>query len=259
MEFYSKSRPNLILPEFKKSVYKLVKKNSTNSTISEKISNMMYEFYKSYIESNRVMVTVIILVVIFLLYRYYNKEDQQNKKEQFTPEEYKILDQIQSSQTAHLRYDKQPSFNPLYPVNPQHEKVYYPPDPLPINIPKSGIVYARNLYEDPSNFENLNPPNYDYNSVYDNSSRSYYNGTYNTYKNAQDTNIINPYGYLNNFNTSTGDFIGQSTYANQKNLVDYQSILDNVNGNLNDALKIGPHHLNTDYPELTMEPPYSVE
>ncbi len=79
-------------------------------------------------------------------------------------------------------------------------------------------------------------------------------GTYNTYADAKDTNIVNPYGWSNNFNTTTGSFITGMTDMNRQNVYDYQTILDNMNGNLVDGLGIGPKHLD-DVPE--MEPPYA--
>ena len=164
-----------------------------------------------------------------------------------------------NTQTSHLRYDTQPSFNRLYSVDQQKEPVNYPPSPLPINIPDLGIVYTKDLYGYPKPFPNLNSPNYNYNNVYTNPQLAYYNGTYNTYKNAQDTNIINPLGYPTNFNTSTGDFINHMTNANKQNIVDYQTILDNINGNLVDALKLGPKYLDINSPELEMEPPYAID
>lgn len=260
MEFYSKSQPNLILPKMKKTVYKIIKKAPNHLTVSEKVSNMMSEYYNSYIEPNKVVIFIALIIVLFLVYRYYNRTNTKDSVEKFSSDEYNLLKDITDTQTAHLRYDSQPTLNPLLPISIQQEPVYYPPDPLPVNIPDAGTVYTRNIYEDPGPYPPLNMPiDYDYNNVYKNSSRSYYNGTYNTYQNAQDTDIINPYGYLNNFNTSTGDFIGQMTEANNQNLTDYQSILDNTQGNLYDSLKIGPNYLNSNIPESTMDPPYATD
>jgi len=254
MEFYSRSKPNLIAPKLKKTIYKIMKDNSKNKTISEKISNLLYEFYKSYIYENKVLILIIFLIIIFLMYRYYNR------KEKFAnDDDYDVLKDIMGPQTSHLRYDTQPYFNNLKSVEDQQQSVNYPPDPLPVNIPDKGIVYTRNLYDDPDPYPKINTANYDYDNVYKNKSLSYYNGTHNTYNNAQDTNIINPLGYLNNFNTSTGDFVGQMTDENTKNILDYQSILDNNQSALIDSLKVGPVYLDTENYDLEMEPPYATE
>jgi len=219
----------------------------------------------------------ILVVILFLMYRYYNKKNKQeysseeeeeydeeysyesflnNKGNDFT---YDTIADITSTQTANLRYDTQPSFNPLYPVDDQRQHVYYPPDPLPVNIPDVGTVYTRNLYDDPQPYSPINSAMYDYGNVYKDASRSYYNGTYNTYADAQDTEIVNPYGYSNNFNTTTGRFIKGMTADNDKVVTDYQTILDNMETSLRNSLKIGPEYLDVNGPELTMEPPYSVE
>jgi large-conductance mechanosensitive channel len=212
MEFFSNSKPDLVGPKVRKSVYKIMKTDIDNTTISDRISSMMTNFYKDYISEYKLFFFFVVAMVVFLLYRYYTKERKaktgEDRQEKFTVEEQKIMDNIMNTQTAHLKLDTQPSFNPLKPVNDQHEDVNYPPDPLAVNLPDKGLIYTKNLYGDyPPQFDNLNKPNYDYNTVYTSPNRSYYSGTHNPYENAQDTNIINPYGWSNRFNTDTGAFI----------------------------------------------------
>lgn len=259
MEYYSICRPNLIGPMMKDTVYKITKKTSNSSTISDRISNMISDFYELYIKENKIVVFIFLLVIAFLVYRYNEKKkkDKEKEKETFSTQDYNMLKDVIPMQTSHLRYDTQPSFNPILGVEQQKEPIFYPPDPLPINIPNQGIKYTRNLYDDPQSFSQMNVANYDYNNVYNYPSRSYYSGTYNTYNNAQDTDIINPLGYPVNFNSSTGDYVRGMTTVNQKNIVDYQTILDGMNQNLTDALKIGPKYLNMNNSEPTMEPPYA--
>lgn len=256
MDFYSNSKPDLVGPMVKKSVYKIMKKEIDNNTISDRISKLLTDFYKDYIKEYKLIVFLIIIFVVFLLYRYYNKEEKEEVKEKFTKEEQKIIDEIFNSQTKHLTYDSQPSFNRLESVNGQQEYVNYPPDPIPINIPDQGIKYTKSLYDYSKQFDNLNNPDYDYNNVYEYPSRSYYTGTYNTYQDAEDTDIVNPYGWSNEFNTNAGKFVSSMTDANRQNIVDYQTIVDNMNGDLQDSLKIGPKYLDeTLAPE--MDPPYA--
>lgn len=264
MEFYSDKKPNLIGFKIHKTVDKIVNTKPTNATISDKITEMVRNFYDEYINEHKLLTFLVLACLLFLLYRYYNRntkeDDVKDLKEEFSDEEYNILKNITGQQTQHLRYDEQPTMNPLYPVHQQAEKVYYPPDPLPINIPGEGFVYSRNIYKDPDHYTPINAPNgYDYDNVYKNKSRSYYNGTYNTYKNAQNTNIINPLGYPVDFNTSTGDFVTGMTNRNEKVVTDYQAVLDNMNGNLTDSLKSGPYYLDTNFAEYSMEPPYATD
>lgn len=260
MDFFSKTKPNLIDPKMKKTVYKIIKKNPLNYTISEKISEMMNKFYKSYIKQNLFFILVILAIVIFLVYRYYKKKENDKNNENFQyefDEDAYLMNDI-NNQTNHLRYDTQPSFDRLHSVKYQEEPVYYPPDPLPINLSGKGIQYKRDIYNEKVNpFPYLNTPNYDYNNVYTNTSRLYHNGTYNTYNDAKDTELVNPLGYSNKFNTTTGDFIKGMTDKNEKVITDYREIIDNMEGNLIDSLKIGPKYLDVNNTELDIEPPYS--
>ena len=257
MDFYSNSKPDLIGPKVKKSVYKIIKKNTGGAIISDKISDVLMIFYKNYISPNMFTVVIFVVVIIFLLYRYYNKGTN-NDEEKFTQAESNIIDEIFNDQTSHLKYDSQPTLDILQSVNEHSEPINYPPDPLPINIPDKGIIHTKNLYNYPQPYANLNNPNYNYNNVYEHPSRSYYTGTYNTYADAQDTNIVNPYDWSNNFNTTTGDFVGQMTDANTRNIVDYQTILDNTQSDLLNSVKYGPQYLTNDI-EDDMEPPYAKD
>ena len=256
MSFDFNSKPSLIGPKMKKTVYKVMKQTSTNSIISEKISNSVNIFYDDYIAPNKLIAVSIIIVILFLIYRYYTKGEN---KEFFTKYEHNIIDDITGIQTAHLRHDTQHTFNHLIPVNQQHEHVNYPPDPLPVNLPDKGIVYTKNLGNYPPMYPNLNQPQYDYNNVYKYPSRSYYTGTYNTYKNAQDTDIANPLGFSNRFNSSTGQYVTHMTDKNKQNITDYQTIIDNMNGDLYSSMKYGPNGIDPFVPEPKIEPPYSTE
>lgn len=259
MDFFSNSKPDLVGPKVKKSVFKIIKMGgNVNSTISDKISSIFESLYKDYISEYKLIFVIIVFIIIFLLYRYYNKEkaDKIKKEEKFSADEQRIINQIMNEQTADIKYDTQPSFNPLYSVNEQQQdNVNYPPEELPVNVPGKGIIFTKNLYNNyPAAYPNLEVPNYDYNAVYKYPSRSYYSGTYDTYKNAQDTNIINPFGWSNNFNSNTGAFVSGMTDANKQNVLDYQTMLDTMEAGLINGLKVGPDHLK-DVPEV--DPPYA--
>lgn len=255
MEFDSTTEPNLIGPRIKKTINKIIKKKSNSNTISDKISNMVTNFYKEYISDHKILVFIFVVSFIILLNRYYSKKNRKNdnvktNKEAFSEEEQKIFNEIMNIQPSNLRYDTQPTFNVLESVNKQHEPVNYLPDHIPLNMPNKDIVYSKP-------FENLNNPNYDYNNVYTNPSLSYYSGTHDTYKNAQDTDIINPLGWATDFNSSTGNYVNQMTTANKQNLIDYQTLIDNMQAELSGSLKYGPDYLNPDNLEPEIEAPYA--
>lgn len=253
MEFYSNTKPELLGEKMKDVVYKLVNDAPKKTTISDKISKGTVIFYEAYIYPHKWIYLMLLIIIVFLIYRYYNKKNRENFSSS-------IINDITSTQTANLRYDTQPTMNPLYPVSLQQEKVYYPPDPLPINIPGEGIVYARDIYDEPKPYPPLNAPvDYDYNNVYKYPSRSYYTGTYNTYDKPAESDIINPLGFNSRFNATTADFIGKMTNDNARVMLTYQQILDNTEGNLINALKMGPKGLTPQKPDYAMQPPYSVE
>jgi hypothetical protein len=267
MDFYSDSKPDLIGPKVKKAVYKITKTDVDNATISDKISNMMVEFYREYIAEHKFMFLFAIVIIIFLLYRYYNKKRNSKKEEveYFNEEEKRIIDQIMFDQTTHLNNsdvteDHQPSFDISKSVNEQaDEYVNFPPEEVSINIPGKGLVDGKELYPYPEQYPNLLAPKYDPTNVYENKSRSYYTGTFSPYiDNANNMNnagqITHPFGWDNNFNQTTGNFVNGMTGSNMQNMIDYQTIVDNLNGNLIDGLKIGPKYLD-DVPEV--EPPYA--
>lgn len=266
MDFYSGKQPNLIGPIMKSTVCKIMQKPAVNNTVSDKITTYLSELYKDYIADNKIIILIIVIFVAFLVYRYYNAKTKTKKisnvdsKEFFSSEAQKrknLLEELQDYQISHLKYDNPPAMNPLDSPDDDKDDIYYPPDPLPINIPGTGFVYTRNIYDQPKPYTSFNHVDYDYNNVYTNPSRSYYSGTYDTYQNARDTNIINPYDWSNNFNTNTGNFVSPMANMNNQVTADYQSILDNTNANLVNALKLGPKFIDLNKPDYEMEPPYA--
>lgn len=253
MDYFAGKQPDLIGPIMKKAVGKITHKAGNNSTVSDKISNFMGD----YIYENKLIVLILVLFFGFLIYRYYHKKNNNtsNKDEPFANQDYNMIHDI-AAQTDYLRYDVPPSFNPIRPVNDQKEHVYYPPDPLPINIPGKGFVYTRNIYGEPLEDKSINSANYDYSGVYKYPTRSYYSGTHDTYENAQDTDIINPLGFPNDFNTRVGNFGGKMTDANNQNINDYQNILDDKEGNMIQALVQGGGF---DKPPYDFDPPFAVD
>lgn len=260
MDFFSGKNPDLIGPTMRTTLNDIMNKPKiNNSTISEKIIGAISNFYTDYISENTFVIFIIILIIICLVYRYYDKKnkdknnkDKNNDKENFIPDKYngkkteKEVDLIEQIKNYNFEYDDIPRcysppggdihMNPLEGIDKQsyNPQIVYTPDTLPVNIGDKK-VFARNLYGTPIGDEPLNFPNYDYDNVYKSKSRSYYSGAYDTYRNAQDTTIENPYGWSNKFNTTTGKFVGQMTDKNLQSIIDYQTILDNTEANLIDG------------------------
>ena len=238
-EYYSKTQPNLIVPKVKEAIDNVIETNDKGSTVSEIIANRMYNFYNDYLRENMFIIIVILIFVVFLIYRYYKtKEEKQKKQAKLEKEKEESqenqqyienyqdlsLNEIQK-QTDHLMYNDQPHFNPLFSVSTQQTPVNYPPDKLPINLPNQGMTYTRSLDNSyPQPYPAFNAPAYNYNNVYKNDTRSYYNGTYNTYQHPNDTNIQNPLGFSTKFNSTTGNFVGPMTDLNQSVINEYNRL-----------------------------------
>lgn len=177
-----------------------------------------------------------------------------------------LFNEVTKEQTQHLAnannmHDSQPSFNPTQSVASQYEPVNYPPEPIPMNIPGKGIVPVKNYFGDrPKPFPPTTKFDYDYDNVHDYPNLSYYSGTHNTYGGDQTKNqssFVNPLGFSTQFNQTTGEFVNQMTDANQRNLYDYQTIIDSMNKGFTNSLTIGPNGLD-DSAEPEMDPPYAL-
>ena len=258
MEFYYDKHPNLVGPVMKTTICKIIKKPQINNTISDKISSYFSDLYNDYIVNNKALTILILVFIAFLIYRYYNKSSKPQKTETFDPIEQdketkkNLLNEIEDYQTKHLIVDNPPSMNPLFSPDSQNQNdiIHYPPDKLPIRLdpnPGAGLAYRRKNYKHPPPFDKMNSIEYDYGNVYTNPSRSYYSGTFNTYTNAQDTPIQNPYNWSNNFNTNTGNFVQYATDQNMKSVEDLQKYQDNQN-----IMQFGRQYANG-----TLDPPFA--
>jgi hypothetical protein len=256
MDFFSGKNPDLIGPTMRTTLNDIINKPKiSNSTISEKIMGTLSTIYTDYIHDNLFIIFIIIIMAICLVYRYKNKKnngDDDDNKEDFVPNKCskreKDVDLIEQIKNYNFEYEDIPRawsppsgdirMNPLEGIGEkqtyQTDKVY-PPDTMPVNV-AGDKVFVRNLYGTPIGDQPLNFPDYDYDNVYKSKSRSYYAGAYNTYQNAQDTSIENPYSWSNKFNTTTGNFVGGMTNLNLQSITDYQTIIDNTESNLRDGI-----------------------
>lgn len=161
------------------------------------------------------------------------------------------------NQTCHLRQNIQPTFNPLYSVRSQQVGVDYPPGPIPMNI-DGNIVPTQNMYPPSTTFGNLIDPEANYENQNYMEDLLYYTGTNNTYKNAIDTTILNPLGYPNNFNTTTGDFVTQMTDLNKETVADYNDHLKRKINNTIINAEYGPKYTDCTI-NANVLPPYAPD
>lgn len=92
-EYYG-NEPDLIAPSIKSSMAKIQSSIAENkpSVISDTITKHISDFYKKYIQKNKITIIIIILIIIFLIYRYYKKKKQKLEKKQEEPLEYNFDD-----------------------------------------------------------------------------------------------------------------------------------------------------------------------
>jgi hypothetical protein len=234
MEFFYDSKPNLIGPKIKMHMHNILKiKPVPNKHIGTVAVGGMKYLYNSFIKGRVVLILTTIIITILLIYRYvtYKKQKNIEHKSNIMEKYEACLNEAYIDQIKHIMYSDQPSIDPTKSVNNQDKEITnYPPTNIPINL-SDGIVNKQNIYPEPTNFELLNTPNYNYEAVHYNP-RSYYNGTYNTYENSVDSNIQNSIGLPVNFNTTTEKFVKYATDSNNDNLNLYQSIIDNKEYNM---------------------------
>lgn len=274
MEFYTNSRPNLISTRVRKKVkilantYTNSNKNINGGTINSSFDDFLQSLYKNYIEPNKIILVFIISVTLFAWYRIKQKKLEREKEgreneailEQFVDDEPGNLQQIIYDQTRNIKYKEQPTLNPLFPVDNQYtEEVNYPPTAIPMNLDGQGLSMVQNNAYPREPFPTMIDPKDNYDYPYTSDTRNYYSGMNNSYKNAQDTTIQNPLGFSNNFNTSTGAFIGQNVDLNQNAFQNYNQHQQDTHADLTNTLQHGPAYLNQDEPHSQMLPPYSTE
>lgn len=99
MDYFSNSKPELVVPSIQKTINKIVKSGGNKQTISEKISNNTLYFYNTYISKYKFYILVIICVCVFLIYRYYitknNKIKMYNKYKKERKERKKRKENIE--------------------------------------------------------------------------------------------------------------------------------------------------------------------
>lgn len=295
MDFYSNSRPNLIPTNVRNKVKIMTHRaKKVGGKINSGFNSFLYSLYSNYIKPNKELLVIILLVCAFVLYRCQQKKKENESEEEMNslledfineeitnqtsvPGNYEgtvnDLSRNIANQSRYMRHGigDQPTMNPSVPVGDQYvEEVNYRPDSVPINIDGSGprIINRPTSHErlvrDNSlsmQYENLIKPTWDHDMGSKYQSRNYYTGLENTYNNAQDTNIINPLGFSNDFNSTTNSFVGGNVQLNQQNMIDYAQIMKDTNqdlvGSLDPASHLNDRSCNFSPPGNQIEAPYA--
>ncbi len=243
MDFFSRSKPNLIDNNTLYEIHNIIGGNNELSPVKDvKIMNEgLADFYSNYIEPNLFFIILAIIFLFFLYWRYESKisedyQDIKSKKEKskkkikkYKQLEKKLLDNLIDTVENEKVLDKVENrnfvanFNPSIPVSAQNSYTNYLPNTESVMVDGNKINY-RNYY-------NEQEPNYNYPSIIKNKldRGDTYTGMFNEYNNSQDQNYPNPYGWEQNYNQSTYEAIEFATNRNRNNIEMLNHMVDNTN------------------------------
>lgn len=165
-------------------------------------------FYDNFIQPNTTTISIITILIIFLIIKYYiskvQKENIKIKKEQFSniDDELDLLIDDHHTDNYHIN-NQQHTFNPY---NPQNNKDIIQHPQMPLRLNDDLVV--------PSNHSIANHNMMPAGNINQHGNRDYMIGMNNPYQGAEDTQILNPYGWNNDFNTSTNRFTSDNAYMN---------------------------------------------
>jgi hypothetical protein len=177
--FFSKSKPNLILS---RTLKKLEKGLNEEVPQSGGFSGMLSSFYSNYIEPNVFVLFLLLIFCLYLAYRYYNKEE-----------------------------GFKPTFNPSSEIALQNSYTKYLPDDYPLIM--GNKLVSKNDLQPP---HEVNPEYVPITTYLD--ERDSFVGFDNPYRGSIDQDIQHPYGWDKNFNTSTESAIEFSSEKNRLSL-----------------------------------------
>jgi hypothetical protein len=207
-------KPDLMHAGVRNEYNQIIDNSTKHNVVTDNLSSCIYKIYSSIIKDHLVLLLVVIAICVALYYRY---KQTKGKREKF----------------------KIAKMNPTIPVRKQKNYNVYPPRPIPLNLYGRGpeiTGYQRGL----GNYKDIGA---EYGAPYENPvNRSYYSIPPNGYRNAQSNMIPNPY-FPYDFNTTTGDFVGNASERNERNLQDYKRLIKDRNQQLVDIINIGPNNV----------------
>jgi len=248
---------NLLGEKIKGKAIEIEESDYGGYTISEKISSIFNVLYSDYIRHNKLLTAVILGIFLFLIYRYCKKLDKERFSKFSKSSKFKKLAAEIDSQTDKLKYNEQPTINPLKKLrnNKSYGKTNYIPEPVYMKAPNGKMIDGRKLYPYAKPYPELNKHAKD-EHTYKNR-RNYYTGTKDTYTGEQDP-IPHPYDWPSDIVSSTGKFVSGMTNKNKSLIDGYYRQLSKNSDYLVSNDRDGPAHLNVGNPELNMDPPYAT-
>ena len=237
MDFFSRSKPNLIGNNTLYEIHNIIGGNNELSPVKEvKIMNEgLSDFYSNYIEPNLFFIIIAFVFLFFLYWKYESKqaEDYENMTYQKEKEKskkrikkYKKMEKKLSDNVKTVNRNFVANFNPSIPVSAQNSYTNYLPNTESVIVDGQKINY-RNYY-------NEQEPDYIYPPIIKNKldRGDTYSGLFNEYNNYQDQNYPNPYGWEQNYNQSTSEAIQFATNKNRDNIEMLNHIVDTTNFDL---------------------------
>ena len=170
-------------------VFKLIE-----DTKVPRVPNVYENFYANYIEHNIFFFIILIIFALFLAYRYCFKDEE------------------------HFRA----TFNPNVPIEEQESYSHFLPDDIPYNVDGKFVTHQDIYVERDAELK--------YTPFFKQpEERIDYSGMTNTFKDSLDSQIIHPYGWDNDYNTSTERTMDYMTERNRQNIEDLAQIIHKEN------------------------------
>jgi len=190
MEYFSGVQPDLISGKSLKDL---------NTTLLKPVPNIqpvwkenVSGFYNNYVAPNVFPIIMIVLVGIFLLIKYIMKNEKEH-------------------------------FNPSKPIKKQKNRNHYVDGKNDIHYDESEYPYMDIVDEVDYDDNDLGDGYDEKQDIYDDRQR--YSGIYDQWSGQQDTSIAHPYGYDDNFVSSSADAIRMGTSENRKSIDELAKIM----------------------------------
>lgn len=198
MEFFSNSKPDLINKKTMRNIEKMLVIQNPVKELT--VIDSFFSFYENYISPNIFVLILLIMFGMFLAYRYLAKQNKELE-------------------------DFRPALNPSIPIKDQQSFVHYLPDDIPENV--NGVV---------TTYNELNPQKLS-TAVLPDIPKPWGHkeinvGFTNSYKNTDDSRIMQPFDWPDNLNSSTSSAVEYMVDKNRQNFDDLSNQIADENNKL---------------------------
>lgn len=216
------------------------------------------KFLSTFIYPYSTLIWILIGLVVFLFIDAIVR-DSKKKKKQKKVEQFKdisgSMDAILGSDLDELQYNPQVTMNPTQPLEMQERPQVQFPQNIPLNLGNGLVGMNEQNFPNYPN-QTITAVQQNPNALHSNMGLDYQTGLRNNYSNAQDTNIVNPFGWANDINSKTKDFTQFNVDQNQNIIKRYTNYENSIKDEIGKQIKLGPNFLD-DMAEPDLLPPYA--